>query len=154
MTRLVDQPWRILFVVVGAGMIFFAFRLFWDPIRAEMLRKRFRRQAIQTTGTVVAHHVEYHDSDGTPSPIYYGIVEFRTRDGKVTQGQSLQGTGPATVHAGETVAMYYDPADPSKVDIISAATARTSGCAYGCSMFMSVPLLLFGLLLLLSGLLS
>jgi hypothetical protein len=121
------------------GILFAGFGL-WTMVN----RSRFRSRAIVTAGTIVGHQVASRGEDGT---MYYTIVEFMVQDGTVTRGRTRMATSPAAGRVGSAATVYYNPANPAKIDI---ATRRTPVL----TIMTGVIPLLVGLALLIAGLLT
>ena len=123
-------------------------------IRAVVGRSRFRSRAVRTTGTIVAHEVILVDggTQGGPSRRYKSIAEFTTQDGTVTRGRSRIASSPAAGRVGATATVYYNPANPSEIDIDTSLTPVLNGCAFAGVIVIVAMTLLGGLALLIAGL--
>jgi hypothetical protein len=91
---------------------------------------RFRRGAQRAQATVqelnMAPSGTYASTGMNSGPVYRPVVTFTTADGRVVRAESRVGTNPAPAKVGETVAIFYDPSNPERIQLDTAAGRR--GC--------------------------
>jgi hypothetical protein len=75
--------------------------------------------------SVVSHSI------GAANFHYYPVVEFRTQAGKMVRFESELGFYPARHKPGQTVSVWYDPADPERAMLDLAAAKWTAPLALG-----------------------
>jgi Protein of unknown function (DUF3592) len=97
----------LIFLAVGAvqlglGIFFF------------VRTRRFRRRAVETTGTIV-DLIESSGSEG--GTVYQAVVEFQTADGRAIRWQESMASNPPAGQPGEQIPIKYDPANPNKARI-------------------------------------
>jgi hypothetical protein len=98
--------WGMICILVGCGFTFSALQI----LRG---RKRFLAEASAAAGTVVEVHVRGVGRNAVSVPIF----EFHTAEGRLQRAESLLGSGFQGFAVGETVAVRYDPNDPSRAEI-------------------------------------
>jgi hypothetical protein len=74
---------------------------------------RFLRTALSAQATIVAVRVDGVGRNAVTVPTF----EFKTADGSVQRAESLQPSGFAGASVGRTLAIRYDPAQPSRADL-------------------------------------
>ena len=102
--------WGLLCIAVSCGFLVSALRIYLG-------RKRFLAVAQSAAGTVVEVRVRGVGRNAVSFPVF----DFRTAEGAVQRAESLQGSGFQGFEVGETVAVRYDPSDPSKAEVDSFA---------------------------------
>ncbi|MFZ5879275.1 MAG: DUF3592 domain-containing protein [Chloroflexota bacterium] len=89
--------------------------------------------------SVVSHSI------GAANFHYYPVVEFRTQAGKMVRFESELGFYPARHKPGQTVSVWYDPADPGRAMLDLAAAKWTAPLALG--IFGAIATLIGGIIL-------
>ncbi|HEX6904422.1 MAG TPA: DUF3592 domain-containing protein [Thermoanaerobaculia bacterium] len=102
--------WGVACILVACGFLVSALRIYTK-------RKKFLATAEPTAGTVIEVHVRGVGRNALSFPVF----EFRTSEGTVHRAESMMGSGFRGFQVGETVAVRYDPADPSKAEVDSFA---------------------------------
>lgn len=102
--------WGVICILVGCGFLASALHI-------RRLRKRFLAEASAATGTVVEVHVRGVGRNAVSVPLF----EFHTADGRLQRAESLMGSGFQGFTVGETVAVRYDPNNPSRAEVDSFA---------------------------------
>ena len=97
----------IIFAIIGIGMVIAAIVLATNE-------QKFISTATKVPGTVTSF-VTDTDSKGKIS--YKPVVDFTTTDGRQFTYTSGISSSPAAYSVGETVDIYYDPANPQNVVI-------------------------------------
>lgn len=87
--------------------------------------------------------------------IYCPTVDFTTAAGQTVRFQSEFGTMPASQPVGQSVAVRYDPNDPQKAEVDSAASRwLVPGCMIGMGVLflgMGLVFMLIGIVVLVSA---
>ena len=102
--------WGLLSILVGLGFLATAVRIY-------VLRRRFLAIAEPAEGTVVEVRVRGIGRNAQSVP----TLEFRTAGGDLQRAESLMGSGFQGFEVGQTIAVRYDPSDPSKAEVDSFA---------------------------------
>jgi hypothetical protein len=100
-----------LFVTV-LGLVFLLFGLAFYQGHAHKVSSWTR-----TTGVVIRHDV----TDDSESTTYEAVASFTTPDGRQFEAREVTSSSNADYAVGQTVTVYYDPADPSSAIVDSAA---------------------------------
>jgi Protein of unknown function (DUF3592) len=82
---------------------------------------------------------------------YCPVVEFMAANGEAVRFESDFGTMPASHRVGQSIAVRYDPADPTQAEIDSPASRWL---APGCMIVMGLGFLGLGLALILMGIIG
>ena len=131
----------VIFALIGLGFLVTGLCL-------QIGALRFRRRAIRVPGTIVSMHAvatqQLTQSTGS-GPIYRPVVEFATVEGQLVRAESRIGSNPPAGRVGETVGVFYDPAQPSRIQLDTRVGSGT------CLAFV---LGVFGALLLVVGALA
>lgn len=98
--------WGTICLGVGAGFLYNARRLRRD-------RVRFLRTAVRTRATVTAVRTVGVGRNAVAIPVF----EFATAGRTLQRAESVQPSGFTGAAVGQTVAILYDPAQPSRADI-------------------------------------
>jgi hypothetical protein len=106
------NPVRLIFILIGAGLIFGGNYLAHK-------RQAFMASAVRATGTVTSLREELDDK-GT---MYYPVVQFTARDGQTSTYDSDEGSRPAAYHVGDSCPVYYNSRDPHDA-IIDSTMSR------------------------------
>lgn len=102
--------WGVMCILAGCGFLASALQIY-------VRRKRFLAGSEAAAGTVVEVLVRGVGRNAVTVPVF----EFRTAEGAAQRAESLMGTGFQRFETGETVAVRYDPRDPSRAEIDSFA---------------------------------
>ncbi|MBO0827686.1 MAG: DUF3592 domain-containing protein [Streptosporangiales bacterium] len=82
--------------------------------------RRLRGSGVEADGVVVGQHTA--PSAGGGGLLQYRVIEFTTRDGRTIRVTPDAASTESTLLPGDTVKVYYDPADPSRVSIPAQET--------------------------------
>ncbi len=103
----------VIFALIGLGFLATGLCL-------QIAALRFRRHAIRVPATIVSMHAvatpNLTGSSGS-GPLYRPVVEFSTVEGQLVRAESKIGSNPAAGRVGETVAVFYDPALPNRIQL-------------------------------------
>lgn len=105
------NPARLIFIAVGIACIAGGGYL-------KHKTESFEAKAVKTTGTVV--RLDERGSGG--DIMYYPVVDF-TAGGSQVEVASSTGSRPASNHVGDSVTVFYNPADPHDAEV-DASTSR------------------------------
>lgn len=97
---------KYVFLIIGLALLGGAFFLYQN-------KQTFLEKAITVKGTVT----ELLPSRSDNSTTYKPVVSFTTKDGKQIQYTSSVSSNPPSYEVGETVEIFYDPADPHDANI-------------------------------------
>lgn len=97
---------KYVFLIIGLGLLVGTFFLYQN-------KKEFLDTAVTAKGTVI----ELIASRSDKSTTYKPVVSFTTKDGKQIKYISSVSSNPPSYHEGETVEIFYDPADPYDANI-------------------------------------
>jgi Protein of unknown function (DUF3592) len=114
---------------------------------------RFRRRAEQAQGTVTEVRAVASPGDpstgplsGTTGPHYRPVVTFPMPDGREVEAESRFAGNPAPARVGDTVRVFYDPKDPTRIQI-DTAVGRGGCLAFGL-IFVGAVLFAIGVVVL------
>lgn len=143
-------------VAIGAVLLLMGLALPFALVRSSVARARFRRRALQATGTVVRQEEER----GADSSGWYTFVRFTLRDGGAVLGRTREAR-LTRYRAGTAVTVFYDPGSPAVIDLPdppdmhragSNGTTAFGGCGVLILLSVTLPFIVIGLALLLAGL--
>lgn len=97
---------KYVFLIVGLAMLSGAIYLYQS-------KRAFLDRAVTVQGTVT----ELLPSRSDNSTTYKPVVAYTTKDGKQIEFTSSVSSNPPSYHEGETVEIFYDPADPYDAEI-------------------------------------
>ncbi|MFD1602275.1 DUF3592 domain-containing protein [Flavobacterium artemisiae] len=97
---------KYVFLIIGLALLGGAFYLYQN-------KQAFLDKAVKVQGTVTDLIASRSDKSTTYRP----VVSYTTKDGKQIEFTSSVGSNPPSYHEGETVEIFYDPADPYDADI-------------------------------------
>lgn len=99
-----------LFACVGVAMLAVAASLYAHD-------RRFRAQAIETRGTVIALERVLSENGHTYKPVVRFHAGGGGLEGQPREFRPSRSSNPAAYAIGEEVAVFYDPADPGRAQI-------------------------------------
>jgi Protein of unknown function (DUF3592) len=102
--------WGVMCILVGCGFLASALQIY-------LRRKRFLAGAEAAEGSVVEVRVQGIGRNAVSLPVF----DFRTAAGEVQRAESLMGSGFQGFEVGETIAVKYDPSNPSRAEVDSFA---------------------------------
>ncbi|MBZ4033667.1 DUF3592 domain-containing protein [Flavobacterium sp. 17A] len=95
-----------VFAIIGAGLMAGAIYLYVD-------KQAFLEKAETVQGTVV----EMIPKRSKESTTYSPVVSFKTKTGQTITYTSSTSSNPPSYNVGESVTIFYDPADPNDAEI-------------------------------------
>lgn len=143
---------NVALIAIGATMLLVGLVFPASMVQDAVSETRFRRGALQATGTLVRNE----EVRGGENSTWYYTVNFTPRDGGIVLGRTRK-PGYAPRRLGSTVTVFYHPENPAVVDIDRfQSPAERPGCAgNGCGLlFLSVlivPWIILGVIVLLLG---
>jgi hypothetical protein len=117
-----------LFSILGTLLVISGVLLLLGGVFAWLRAQRKYSAWISVDGvvtSVVSHSI------GAANFHFYPVVEFRTKAGKMISFESELGFYPAKHKPGQTVSVWYDPADPERAMLDLAAAKWTAPLALG-----------------------
>ncbi|MDP5202337.1 DUF3592 domain-containing protein [Flavobacterium sp. DG2-3] len=97
---------KYVFLTIGLALLAGAFYFYQS-------KQAFLDRAVKVQGTVTALIPSRSDNSTTYKP----VVSYTTKEGKQIEFTSSVSSNPPSYHEGETVEIFYDPADPYDADI-------------------------------------
>lgn len=95
---------RIIFVLVGGGMLIWAYAMYSQQVR-------FIEHSKKTSAVVVENYVDPHEGG------YFPVVEFKTPEGKTFTFRGHVGSDLPKFQIGQQVEVLYDPTKPENAQI-------------------------------------
>ncbi len=86
---------------------------------------------------------------GTTGPHYRPVVKFTTSDGREVQAESRVAGNPAPARVGDTVGVFYDPEDPTRIQLDTAV--GRGGCLAFALIFVGAVFCATGVVVLVAA---
>jgi hypothetical protein len=115
----------------GLGFAVLGVLLLAQAARAAAQAKDFRRRALTTRASVVELRERWiHHQEGPSSIIYVPVVRFVLPDGRQVESATMHGRRPAPARVGDVVEVMFDPAEPTRVDLVHGSGAGVVSCVW------------------------
>lgn len=128
---------KYVFLTIGLALLAGAFYFYQS-------KQAFIDRAVKVQGTVTALIPSRSDNSTTYKP----VVSYTTKEGKQIEFTSSVSSNPPSYHEGETVEIFYDPADPYDADINGFASLWLAPLILG---ILGTVFFLIGFLIILFG---
>ncbi|WP_125722859.1 DUF3592 domain-containing protein [Flavobacterium ustbae] len=128
---------KYVFLIIGLALLAGAFYFYQS-------KQAFLNRAVKVQGTVTALIPSRSDNSTTYKP----VVSYTTKEGKQIEFTSSVSSNPPSYHEGESVEIFYDPADPYDADINGFASLWLAPLILG---ILGTVFFLIGFLIILFG---